>query len=147
MKLRMTSRQKHTPADVPVTATNSQKRIMTVLKQLKREISAQDLYVKLRHQHQNLGLATIYRALKALTLRGLVQTRISANGEFLYNLVEDHQHYLTCLQCGKSISVEDCPVCQLEATLRQSQPFTIYYHTLEFFGLCSPCQLQLNAGS
>lgn len=123
--------------------SSSQERILKVLKHTQREISAQELYAELRHHNQNLGLATVYRILKALTLKGLARARTSTNGESLYSLVEEDRHYLTCLHCGASIALADCPICNLETTLRQSKLFTIYYHTLEFFGLCSSCQQQL----
>ncbi len=121
--------------------TRSQECILKLLKQLNRAISAQDIYVELRNQNQGIGLATVYRSLEALKLKGVLQTRTS-NGESLYSLVQEDKHYLTCLHCGTSVPLEDCPVHELETTLRQSQPFKIYYHTLEFFGLCPPCQLQ-----
>lgn len=120
--------------------TRSQQCILKLLKQLNRELSAQDLYVELRNRSYSIGLATVYRSLEALQLRGLVKTRLF-NSESLYSLVQEDKHYLTCLQCGNSIPLENCPVHQLETTLRQSLPFKIYYHTLEFFGLCPPCQV------
>jgi Fur family ferric uptake transcriptional regulator len=109
---------------------------------LNRSISAQDLYVELRNHEQSMGLATVYRSLEALKLGGVVQARLLSNGETVYGLIQSDKHHLTCLQCGTSIPIDDCPVHDLEAQLRRSQHFEIYYHTLEFFGLCSPCQLQ-----
>ena len=41
-----------------VRRTNSQKQILSLLKQLQGEINAQDLYVKLRERGEKLGLAT-----------------------------------------------------------------------------------------
>lgn len=127
--------------------TRSQDRILQLLRKLNQAISAQDLYIELRSQSQPMGLATVYRALEALKLGGVVQARLLANGETLYSLVQEDKHHLTCLQCGTSIPIDDCPVHELETQLRHSQHFEIYYHTLEFFGLCSSCQLQLDAGS
>jgi len=122
----------------------SQERILRLLKELGREISAQELYIELRNHHQDTGMATVYRALEALKLAGVVQARPLPNGSAGYSLIQD-QHHLTCLQCGASIPIEHCPVHELEAQLRATKPFKIYYHTLEFFGLCSPCQLQLGS--
>lgn len=51
--------------------SSSQERILKVLKHTQREISAQELSAELRHHNQNLPLATVYRILKALTLKGL----------------------------------------------------------------------------
>lgn len=120
--------------------TRSQERILSLLQSLNRAISAQDIYVELRNRNQSIGLATIYRSLDALKLEGVVQVRTLASGESLYSSVQQDKHHLTCLQCGKSIPIHQCPVHELENQLHQSHQFKIFYHTLEFFGLCNQCQ-------
>ncbi len=122
--------------------TRSQERILNLLKSIKQGISAQNLYVELRNSNQSMGLATVYRSLEALKLEGLVQVRTLTNGEALYSLVKQDKHHLTCLQCGRSIPIKQCPVHQLESELETSQNFKIFYHTLEFFGLCDKCHAE-----
>lgn len=120
--------------------TRSQERILNLLKSLNLAISAQDIYVELRNRNQSIGLATVYRSLEALKLEGAVQVRTIASGESLYSSAQQDKHHLTCLQCGKSIPINQCPVHELEIQLHKSHKFTIFYHTLEFFGLCNSCQ-------
>ncbi|MBD0363029.1 MAG: transcriptional repressor [Coleofasciculus sp. C3-bin4] len=119
--------------------TRSQNRILNLLTTLNRAVSAQDIYIELRNREQSMGLATVYRALEALKLEGVVQVRTLASGESLYSSVLRDQHHLTCLNCGASIPINECPVHQLESELQDSHQFKIYYHTLEFFGLCDRC--------
>lgn len=123
-----------------VRRTRSQERILDILKSLNRAISAQDLFVELRSRDQSMGLATVYRALDALKLEGVIQARAVAGGESLYSLIQEDRHHLTCLQCGGSIPIDQCPVHELEEQLNKSYQFKIYYHMLEFFGLCTQCQ-------
>ena len=120
--------------------TPHQERILKTLETIEGEISTQDLYVQLRNTHKTLGLATVYRGLEVLRLQGLVQSRNSTEGESLYSLVQKHQHYFTCVRCSKSMEIDACPVCQIEAELEQKQSLKVFYHTLEFFGLCTFCQ-------
>lgn len=120
--------------------TRSQERIYQLLKSLNRAVSAQELYVELRQRSENIGLATVYRALDALKLEGSVQVRTLPTGESLYSSVQADQHHLTCVNCGQSIPVNECPVHDLEDKLEKSHRFKVYYHTLEFFGLCDRCQ-------
>jgi Fur family ferric uptake transcriptional regulator len=120
--------------------TRSQQKVYRLLQDLNRAIAAQDLYIELRHQGQNLGLATVYRALETLKLKGKVQVRTLPSGESLYSCLQQDKHYFTCVNCGDSIEIEECPVHQLEQELQQSGQFKIFYHTLEFFGLCDRCQ-------
>ncbi|MHC5935024.1 Fur family transcriptional regulator [Nostoc sp.] len=126
--------------------TRSQERIFNLLKTIKKGISAQDIYVELRNTNQSMGLATVYRSLDALKLEGMVQVRNLANGEALYSLAQQDKHHLTCLQCGVSIPINECPVHDLENQLESSHKFKVFYHTLEFFGLCSQCQINQATG-
>ncbi len=119
--------------------TRSQERIMTLLQSLKRSISAQDLYIELRNREQDMGLATVYRSLEALKLQGAVQVRTLANGESVYSSIKSDRHHLTCVNCGTSVPIDQCPVHDLEKQLEKSHTFKVYYHTLEFFGLCQKC--------
>ncbi|NDJ19841.1 transcriptional repressor [Myxacorys almedinensis A] len=119
--------------------TTKQKAVLTQLERLQEAVSAQQLYTELRQHGESLGLATVYRALELLKLRGLVQSRTTTDGEALYSPIQQDQHYLTCLQCGSSVPLGFCPLQEMENQLRRSQAFTIYYHTLEFFGVCKPC--------
>ncbi|MCT7948884.1 transcriptional repressor [Ancylothrix sp. C2] len=123
-----------------VSRTRSQERIIDLLKSQKDALSAQDIYLELRKRNQSIGLATVYRALEALKLEGVVQVRTLANGESLYSTLHQDQHHLTCLVCRVSIPIAECPVHQLETQLQQSHQFKVFYHTLEFFGLCQECQ-------
>lgn len=121
--------------------TRSQEKLLSVLKKINRPISAQDLHRLMRDQAHNMGLATVYRSLENLKRDGEIQARTLSNGEAVYSLVQRDQHHLTCVQCDRSIPIPQCPVHNLETQLEQSHHFKVYYHTLEFFGLCDHCQL------
>lgn len=126
--------------------TRSQERILNLLKTLNRSLSAQDIYIELRSRSESMGLATVYRSLEALKLEGAIQVRTLSNGESLYSTVQEDRHHLTCLQCGASIPIGECPVHELEDQLHRSYQFKIFYHTLEFFGLCTTCQVAHSQG-
>ena len=121
--------------------TRSQEKIFNMIKSLNRSMSAQELFMELRKRNDNIGLATVYRSLEALKLEGVVSMRTLATGESVYTSIQKDQHHLTCVNCGKSIPINECPVHQLEKELQGSYQFKVYYHTLEFFGLCEKCNL------
>ncbi|MDR5639770.1 MULTISPECIES: Fur family transcriptional regulator [unclassified Thermosynechococcus] len=126
---------------MPPRRTRSQVIILDALRASGRALSAQELFLELRQRQTPLGLATVYRTLDSLRINGEVQARALPSGELVYSLVQQDQHYLTCLHCGASIQINCCPVQHLEAELQQSYHFEIFYHTLEFFGLCAKCQV------
>ncbi|MGB7085432.1 MAG: Fur family transcriptional regulator [Phormidesmis sp.] len=125
--------------------TRSQTQVFDLLKQLKTAVSAQELYVQLRQRQITMGLATVYRALDSLKLEGALQVRTLPSGESLYSLAQEDTHHLTCVRCGESTVMAECPVHGLEGHLTESHHFQTFYHTLEFFGLCEKCQLKPSA--
>jgi len=127
--------------------TRNQDKILNLLKTLNRGVSAQDIHIELRSRNQGIGLATVYRSLDALKLEGAVQARTLANGESVYTSIQQDKHHLTCLQCGESIPIHQCPVHELESQLQKAHQFKIYYHTLEFFGLCDRCSITFPASN
>ncbi|MEN9215685.1 MAG: Fur family transcriptional regulator [Gloeomargarita sp. HHBFW_bins_162] len=120
--------------------TPNQQRILELLQSQSQALSAQAIYLRLKQQHQGVGLATVYRALEVLKKNGAVQVRLLPSGEAVYSGLPYDRHHLTCLRCNCSIPLGDCPVQDLEQHLQQAHNFQIYYHTLEFFGLCQNCQ-------
>lgn len=127
------------PPSEPLHLTRAQRQIYHLLEQVGEALTAQTIYQRLRAQKQSIGLATVYRSLRSLQVKGLTQARALPNGEWMYTLTSDDSHYLTCLNCGASVPLEICPVQPLTEELNQSSNFQIFYHTLEFFGLCAPC--------
>lgn len=126
-----------------IKCTKNQKKIIDLLEKLDTEITAQNLYIKLKENQIKIGLATVYRTLKYFHIQGIVQERITSQGESLYRLInEKHYHHFNCISCGKStILIKDN--CLIDHHIKQifsEHKFKVYYHTLEFFGLCENCQ-------
>jgi len=127
--------------------TRGQQWVYELLNSTSTEITAQDIFAQLQTEGRSLGLATVYRAIKTLQLQGLVQARSLTNGEWVYRPASEDCHYLTCLSCGRSVPLEECPAHGLQRKLEEKQRFTVFYHTLEFFGLCEPCGETLDTGT
>ncbi len=122
--------------------TRSQERVLSLLQTLDRAISAQSIYAELQNADQGVGLATVYRSLETLKIQGLVKSLVLPNGEAVYSMMPTDKHHLNCLNCGISLPIDVCPVHGLNTQLDRTHDFKIFYHTLEFFGLCDRCQSQ-----
>jgi Fur family ferric uptake transcriptional regulator len=120
--------------------TRSQERVLHLLQHHDRAVSAQDIHSELRNSEKSVGLATVYRSLDTLKLQGLIKALTLPNGETVYSVMPADKHHLNCLNCGKSLPIDCCPIYDLGNQLAKQHTFQIYYHTLEFFGLCNHCQ-------
>ncbi len=104
--------------------------------------SAQEIHAELRRKGEQVGLATVYRHLQALSEQGSVDAiRDDASGETLYRRcgTSAHHHHLTCRTCGRSVEVEGRAVEQWAERVAEQAGFTEVGHTVELFGLCPQC--------
>ena len=117
-----------------------QQQILSILESSQDELSGQALHGLLKAQSQSMGLATVYRNLHVLQQKGEVRCRHLPSGEALYAPLARDVHHLTCLECGKSMPLKECPVEQHGLHLHTPEGFTPLFHTLEVFGHCVKCR-------
>jgi Fur family ferric uptake transcriptional regulator len=120
--------------------SDRQLQLLEQLRTAERELSGQELHALLRQGPQSMGLATVYRHLRQLQQRGLIRCRHLPSGEALFAPVERDEHHLTCVDCGATQALSHCPMHTLHLPSSQTGDFQLLFHTLEFFGLCGPCQ-------
>ena len=126
-------------------SSDRQQQLLEQLRLAERELSGQELHALLRQSPQAMGLATVYRHLRQLQLRGLIRCRHLPSGEALFAPVERDEHHLTCVDCGTTLVLEHCPMHNVQLHGDQAEGFQLLFHTLEFFGLCSSCQVRQGA--
>ena len=106
-------------------------------------ISAQEIFLGLRAQGKNFGLATIYRTLQTLTASGEVDMLRRKDGEARYRKCgEEHHHHLICTECGKTIEVEGAGVEEWAHSLATRHGFEEIQHSAEIYGTCADCYRQ-----
>ena len=103
--------------------------------------SAQEIHAELRRKGEQVGLATVYRHLQALSEQGSIDAIRDANGETLYRQcgTSVHHHHLTCRTCGRSVEVEGRAVERWAEQVAAEAGFTDVGHTVELSGLCPEC--------
>lgn len=105
--------------------------------------SAQEIFLGLRAQGKNFGLATIYRTLQTLTASGEVDVLRRKDGEARYRKCgEEHHHHLICTECGKTIEVEGAGVEEWAHSLATRHGFEEIQHSAEIYGTCANCYRQ-----
>ncbi|MEO7235429.1 MAG: Fur family transcriptional regulator [Lapillicoccus sp.] len=103
--------------------------------------SAQDLHARLRAAGHPVGLATVYRALQALSEDGDVDVLRTGEGEAVYRRCSTgaHHHHLVCRSCGRTVEVEGPTVERWADSVSAEHGFRDVTHTLEIFGTCADC--------
>jgi Fur family ferric uptake transcriptional regulator len=119
-------------------ATRQNTAIRAALDSAGRPLSPAEVLDEARRHVAALGLATVYRNLKALVDSGAVQV-VTLPGEVpRYELArQGHHHHFRCDACQRVFDVHQCP-----GDLAGIAPpgFAVSRHEITLYGLCSDCR-------
>ncbi|NIQ97041.1 MAG: transcriptional repressor [Desulfuromonadales bacterium] len=104
-------------------------------------LSTEELYLKIRKKHPNIGYATVYRTLKLFAESGIAEELNFGDGQTRYEAVgnEEHHDHLVCTECGKILEFENEEIEHLQEKVAKQHGFKIKNHRLELYGLCAAC--------
>ena len=104
-------------------------------------VSAQSLHSVLHATGSPIGLATVYRALADLAVKGDADSLQSPDGESLYRACSTnaHHHHLICRNCGLTVEIEADAVERWAKDVAAQNGFTEAAHVVDVFGLCARC--------
>ncbi len=113
-------------------------KILTILQQPgNQHISAEDVYKILLEQHEEIGLATVYRVLNQFDDAGIVTRHHFEGGKSVFELSQKQHHdHLVCLKCGKVVEFEDNIIEQRQNDIAKSHNITLTNHSLYLYGEC-----------
>ena len=102
-------------------------KILTILQEPNNQhISAEDVYKILLEQHEEIGLATVYRVLNHFE-----------GGKSVFELAhKKHHDHLVCLKCGKVVEFEDDVIEQRQSDIAKFHNITLTNHSLYLYGEC-----------
>ena len=105
-----------------------------------RQVSAQELYERLRRSEPRIGRATVFRTLEALVAAGVAR-RLEQDGH-VYGYVAcrpEHHHHLACDRCGRVEEIGEGYIRPVAERVAADLGFTIDDARLDFYGRCARC--------
>jgi Fe2+ or Zn2+ uptake regulation protein len=106
-----------------------------------RQVTAQELWERMRPRHRHLGRATVFRTLEALSEAGLARRLERPGHVYAYVACRPpHHHHLACRVCGTVQEVGEELVADLSRRARRDLGFEIEDARLDFYGICRDCQ-------
>jgi Fur family ferric uptake transcriptional regulator len=126
---------------VPRRARRDSKGLRRVLEAMTgREIpiTAQALFIELRDRGDDVGLATVYRALHVLRDDGRLHEFHVADGTAFRACADQPHHHLICVQCGRVIEEQIASVSSWLTEVAH-HGFSVQACTVEVFGVCDRC--------
>lgn len=125
-----------------VKSTRHRNEILELLEQSESPLTAEQIFISLKQKSASINLSTVYRSLYTFTSKNLVvkSNRVD-DGKTRYELNHtEHKHHLFCVGCHKLISIEDCPMGELQKLIKKKIDFDVTGHNLEIYGYCHDCK-------
>ncbi|MBX3357106.1 MAG: transcriptional repressor [Phycisphaeraceae bacterium] len=126
------------PRHAPIRETRQRQAIREVLDAADRPLSPLEVLGHAKSKVPRLGLATVYRTLKALVdERWLVPVSIPGESPHYERAGKAHHHHFHCRGCGGVFEVHGCP-----GDLKPLAPqgFRVEGHELILYGVCRRCR-------
>lgn len=108
-----------------------------------RQVTAQELYERLRRNEPRIGRATVFRTLEALATAGVAR-RLEQDGH-VYGYVAcrpEHHHHLACDRCGRVEEIGESYIRPVAERVAADLGFTIDDARLDFYGRCARCSAE-----
>jgi Fur family transcriptional regulator, ferric uptake regulator len=117
--------------------TRQREAIRAALRGAGRPLSPHEILEQARRLAPGLGLATVYRNVRALTAEGWLRSVELPGAASRYELSgKEHHHHFHCRSCDGLFEVARCP-----GELRELVPrgFQLERHEVILYGLCQVC--------
>ena len=118
-------------------STPQRKTIESFLEQATSPMLPKELHQQAQQSIPNLGIATVFRALKDMVAEGNVRVvDIPGDSPRYESIKRKHHHNFKCNGCEQVFWIEGCPG-NLETLLHPG--FELTDHDITLFGTCSNC--------
>ena len=117
--------------------TRQRQAIYKVMTNAGRPLAVKELFLLAKSEIIGLGIATVYRNLKALRAeKRVMQVDLPGEAPRWELAPENHHHHFLCTTCNKLFEVYDCP-----DDLRRLLPkgYTLEEHDILLRGQCNIC--------
>jgi Fur family ferric uptake transcriptional regulator len=106
-----------------------------------RQLTAGELYDRVRRAMPSIGRATVFRTLERLVDAGVAR-RLELDGHvYAYIACEPtHHHHLSCTSCGRVEEVPESWVSPIATRASRLLDFEIDDARLDFYGRCAECR-------
>lgn len=114
--------------------------VAETLRDAGRQLSAQELWRRVRLRLPGVGRATVFRTLEALVGAGAAR-RLEREGHVSAYVAcrPAHHHHLVCTSCGRVEEIDEAFVRPMADQLADRRGFVVDDARLDFYGRCARC--------
>jgi Fur family ferric uptake transcriptional regulator len=118
--------------------------VRVLLENEQDHLSAEEIFMLVREEYPDIGLATVYRTVELLCELHVVEKVNFGDGVARYDLRNEnnlhHHHHIICVKCGAVDEIMEDWLTELEQRTTAEFGFQVLDHRLDFQGICYRCK-------
>jgi Fe2+ or Zn2+ uptake regulation protein len=120
--------------------TKIRKSIIGILSEAEEPMISSDILSELAAAGMRADRTTVYRELRFLMERKIVETVKLNDRKVYYEIPFIHHHHIVCIRCNRVKAVVlDKHLEEQEKEIYRKEKFKVSSHSLEFYGVCEDC--------
>ena len=126
--------------------TKTRALIRKILQKGNRPLLPQEILETAKEMGHSIGIATIYRNLKAFEESGFLKQVALPGHPARFELAQqEHHHHFLCRTCNRVFDIPGCSLNQQDLEMHLMENFKVTHHEITLFGQCDTCQLDERA--
>lgn len=114
--------------------------VLKTLQELKRHLTADEVYEFIKKEHPMIGRGTVYRNLKILVEEGAIRKVEVPDGSDRFDFTLKDHYPIKCVKCGDIFDVDMEQLPDLNAKIRDTHGMEFLGYDIFFKGICPACR-------
>jgi Fe2+ or Zn2+ uptake regulation protein len=119
--------------------TTPKRALVSALLASDSHVTAEELVATVQDRHPDVNRSTVYRILRGLEERGIVEHAHLGHGPAVYHLRDRSHHHLVCEVCGHVEEIPDAALNAIVRRLRTDFGFAANPRHFAISGRCRSC--------
>lgn len=116
--------------------------ILRAVCDLKRHLTADEVYEFVKRDHPSIGKGTVYRNLAILTEEGAIRKVEVPDGPDRFDFTLKNHYHVRCVKCGEVFDVDMDEIPDLQKKIHDTHGMEFLTYDIFFKGICPECRAQ-----
>ena len=116
--------------------------ILRAVCDLKRHLTADEVYEFVKRDHPSIGKGTVYRNLAILTEEGAIRKVEVPDGSDRFDFTLKNHYHVRCVKCGEVFDVDMDEIPDLQKKIHDTHGMEFLMYDIFFKGICPECRAQ-----
>lgn len=116
--------------------------ILRAVCDLKRHLTADEVYEFVKRDHPSIGKGTVYRNLAILIEEGAIRKVEVPDGSDRFDFTLKNHYHVRCVKCGEVFDVDMDEIPDLQKKIHDTHGMEFLTYDIFFKGICPECRAQ-----